>query len=443
MTTTLEISTNLHAEAKAELQHDSCKPTSRRLKLAYITTEYPKASHTFVRREIVALEELGHSVERFSVRSGGAVVDPADIEEKSKTTYLLKQNPAIHVACFLLAMVTRPVRFCKAIAASYAMWKCSDRGLIRHAAYLVEATTMLRLLKQKQVQHVHAHFGKNSVDVARLVHILGGPTYSMTIHGPGEFDGPRTFSLGPKVADSLFTVAITSYATAQLRRWVDYKHWNKLNIIHCAINDSFLDAKEELQTDSNQFVCVGRLTAQKGQLLLIDAVADVIQSGTPIRLVLAGDGEMRDAIEERIAVRGIGAHVHITGWIGEQDVRRHLLESRAMVLPSFAEGLPVAIMESFALGRPVIASTIAGIPELVSDRKNGWLVTSGSTDDLTRAFHEALETPLDIINQMGRHGQKAVRKEHHAATEATKLATLFAEHVAVNVPDPGDRATGS
>lgn len=413
----------------SRLEQQTPSKSARSIKLAYLTTEYPKASHTFVRREIVALEELGHSVERYSVRPAGAVVDPADVEEQTKTTYLLQQPVLRHVFCFAAVLLLSPVKFFQALSVALEMWRCSDRGFVRHMAYFVEAATMLRDLKKKNVEHLHAHFGKNAVDVARLVTKLGGPTYSMTIHGPGEFDGPRTFSLGAKVTDSLFTVAITSYATAQLRRWVDYRHWNKLNIIRCTINDDFLDAREELTEDTPQFVCVGRLTAQKGQLLLIDAVANVIRSGTPIRLVLAGDGEMRDAIEERVRECGIEAHVEITGWIGEADVRKHLLESRAMVLPSFAEGLPVAIMEAFALGRPVIASTITGIPELVEHEKNGWLVTAGSVDSLTQAFHLALEAPLRQINEMGEEGQRRVRAQHHSMTEAMKLATLFEEHL--------------
>ncbi len=402
---------------------------ARTLNVAYLTTEYPKASHTFVRREIIALEALGHRIERFSVRDGGPVADPADIQEATKTTYLLKQPLVRHlVSCFMMT-ITRPLRMLNALKLVWSTWKKSDRSLVKHVAYLVEAATLCRMMEQRGVQHLHVHFGKNAVDVARLARTLGGPTYSMMIHGPGEFDAPRSFDLGGKVADSLFTTAITSYAKAQLQRWTSYEHWSKVYIVRCAISDDFLSAKRPLDEDSQQFVCIGRLTAQKGQLVLVDAVASLIREGCRLKLVLAGDGEMRQAIEQRIAFHGIPDSVEITGWIGEQRVRELLQESRAMVLPSFAEGLPVAIMEAFALGRTVISSAITGIPELVVPNKNGWLVVPGSVTDLMKAMLECLETPVPMLNAMASHGCDRVKSNHRASTEAQKLSDLLLHHI--------------
>lgn len=407
------------------------RPTKRRLQLAYLTTEYPKASHTFVRRELLALENLGHDILRVSIRGGSAMVDPSDLEEAKKTVYLLGQRKRTLLCSLLRAVVCRPVRFVRACRMSMGMWRVSDRGWIRHVAYLVEAVTLLWMLRRRNVEHIHVHFGKNAADVARLVRCLGGPTYSMTIHGPGEFDGPRGFSLGPKVEDSEFTVAISHYGTAQLRRWIGYGHWDKLHVIRCTINDDFLSRYEPQTVNTNQFVCIGRLTAQKGQLLLIDAIASLVRDGVDIRLVLAGDGEMRTVIEERVREHGIEDHVNITGWIGEADVRRHLLESRAMVLPSFAEGLPVAIMEAMALGRPAISTCITGIPELLRDGENGWLITSGCVEDIARAMRIAVETPLKQLNEMAKAGHERVRRQHHADTEAAKLESLFLQYCEV------------
>lgn len=400
------------------------------VRLAWLTTEYPKASHTFVRREILALEQLGHSIQRFSVRGGGAVVDPADILEASKTTYILKQPLFRHLFSTLYMVFFRPLRFFRAARVAFATWWHSHRGLLRHMAYLVEAATLCRLLHSRQVQHVHVHFGKNAADVARLCWYLGGPTYSMMVHGPGEFDAPASIDLGGKVQDSLFTTPITSYAQAQLQRWTPYADWDRLEVVHCAINDDFLNAGQPLLADSVQFVCIGRLTAQKGQLALLDAVAQVLREGHSVRLVLAGDGEMRSVLEERIASHGIQDAVQITGWIGEQRVRELLLESRAMVLPSFAEGLPVAIMEAFALGRPVISSAITGIPELVTHGKNGWLVIPGSVPHLAAALVECLQTPVPMLNAMGANGRERVRADHLASTEAKKLSAILQRRLA-------------
>lgn len=402
----------------------------RRMQLAYLTTEYPKASHTFVRRELRALEDLGHDILRVSVRGCDAVVDPADLEEAQQTEILLGKDKLPLITGFLKTLVFSPGKLARAVRMTIAMWSCSNRNWIRHMAYLVEATRFYQLSKRHGVEHVHVHFGKNAADVARLAKCMGGPTYSMAIHGPGEFDAPVGYSLGAKVEDSEFTAAISHYGTAQLRRWVRHQHWNKLNVIRCTISDEFLSQRQPLENDTNQFVCIGRLTPQKGQLLLIEAVALLAQQGVDVQLVLAGDGEIRDVLEQRIRTLGIQEQITITGWIGESEVRRHLLESRAMVLPSFAEGLPVAIMESLALGRPVISTCITGIPELLRDGANGWMITAGCVEDIARAMKEAVETPLSRINEMGVTGNARVKEQHLAQTEAAKLESLLLEHVA-------------
>ncbi len=435
--TTLTLSPVLSHEEIGELSSltashvadGASKESSRSLKLAFLTTEYPKASHTFVRRELLALEQRGHEITRLSIRDATqTVVDPADKAEAEKTIICLNLPKLQMIVSTIAAILTRPRPFFDACRAVFQMWKVSDRGLIRHVAYLIEAATLLPILKKRGVTHIHTHFGKNAADVALLIKRLGGPTYSLMIHGPGEFDGPRTFSLGAKVAESEFTAAISYFATGQLRRWVPFEHWSRMHVIRCTIGDDFLKQIHPVDESSSKLVCIGRLTAQKGQLLLIDAVHQLVSEGIDVQLVLAGDGEMRRAIEDRIEELGVGQHVTITGWINEQQVRQLLIESRGMVLPSFAEGLPVAIMEALALGRPVVSTSIAAIPELLRDGENGWVIPSGCMDDLVAALRELLQTPAERLSEMGRAGHERVRRQHHTETEAAKLEALFQQY---------------
>ena len=175
---------------------------------------------------------------------------------------------------------------------------------------------------------------------------------------------------------------------------------------------------------------MGRLTAQKGQLLLLDAAQRLVRQGVDLKLVLAGDGEMRPEIERVIKDCGLEDHVEITGWLDEQAVRSRILSARALVQPSFAEGLPVVIMEALALRRPVISTTIAGIPELVKHGENGWLVPAGNIDELAAAMRRCLRASAEQIDAMGRAGQQRVRQMHHVEDEVAKLEHLFAESVA-------------
>jgi glycosyltransferase involved in cell wall biosynthesis len=170
---------------------------------------------------------------------------------------------------------------------------------------------------------------------------------------------------------------------------------------------------------------VGRICEQKGQLLLIEAVRILMEKGADCRLVLAGDGDMRAEAESRIAAGGLTGRVSITGWISADRVRQEILAARALVLPSFAEGLPVVIMEAMALGRPVISTYVAGIPELVKDRETGWLIPAGDVEALVSAIQECLAMRPGQLNNLGSAGCARARSRHDASREATKLATLF------------------
>jgi glycosyltransferase involved in cell wall biosynthesis len=353
-----------------------------------------------------------------------------DQEEYDKTLHCLCQPITRLLIEQLRTICTRPVRFVRALGMSLRMALHSERGLFRHLAYLVEASYLLRILRINAVEHVHVHFGTNGAAVARLIKCLGGPGYSFTVHGPDEFDAPRAIKLGDKATDAEFVVAISHYCAAQLRRWVCFKQWAKIHIVRCGVGGSFLSAPiTPVDASSRTLVCVGRLCPQKGQLLLVDALAKVLNGGVDCRLVLAGDGEMRATIEQHIEALGIGRRVEITGWIDEEEVRRQIVAAKAMVLPSLAEGLPVVIMEALALGRPVVSTFVAGIPELVVPGQTGWLVPAGDTEQLAEAMRTVLAAPCEMVREMGARGRDRVLEYHSVATETAKLERLFMKHV--------------
>jgi glycosyltransferase involved in cell wall biosynthesis len=193
------------------------------------------------------------------------------------------------------------------------------------------------------------------------------------------------------------------------------------------VSDEFFEPARPIDPASRVLVCVGRLSPQKGQLLLVEAFADALDRGVDAELVLVGDGELRAQIEALVERRGIQKRVRITGWMSGADVRRELLAGRALVLPSFAEGLPMVIMEAFALGRPVLSSYVAGIPELVVPGENGWLVPAGARDTLTEAIAQIMATPAAELDAMAARGRAAVKIRHYTPTETAKLAEHFRE----------------
>ena len=398
------------------------------LRVAYLVNHYPKVSHSFIRREILALERQGVAVLRIAVRGwGDAVPDPADAAERSRTRYLLQHGlvPLLRATAWIA--LTQPARFFGAARLALAMWRRSDRTIFHHLAYLAEASALVGWLAAERVAHLHAHFGTNPAEVAMLVRVLGGPPYSFTVHGPEEFDKPEALGLGEKGRRAAFVVAISSFGRSQLYRWLPQAHWPKVHVVHCGLEAAFhAGAAVAAAAPPRRLVCVGRLCEQKGQLLLVQALHRVVGRGAALELVLAGDGEMRAEIEALVERLGLQAHVRITGWIGSAQVRDEILAARALVLPSFAEGLPVVIMEAMALRRPVITTFVAGIPELVLDGETGWLVPAGDLGRLSDAIEACLAAPPDLLARMGEAAHRRVLARHDVDLEAAKLVALFA-----------------
>ena len=393
------------------------------LNVAYIINQYPKVSHTFIRREILSLERQGCNVLRIALRGWDAeLADEEDQLERAHTQYVLQEGVFPLLWAVLRTLLTKPARFLYALNLAIRMSRDAERSWPYHIVYLAEACRILPWINSFGATHVHAHFSTNSTEVVMLANVLGAPSYSFTVHGQAElhFGG-----LSEKVSRAAFVVAISSFGRSQLYHRVKYAHWHKVRVVHCGLEPSFHEVDSLPFTVTPRLVCVGRLSKEKGQLLLIEAAHCLASRGIDFELVLAGDGGMRAEVENLIASYGLARKVRITGWISSSQVRKEILESRGLVLPSFSEGLPVVLMEAMALRRPVLATYVGGIPELVLPGKNGWLFPAGSIDDLALAMEECLSKSSDDLKKIGEAGYFRVVERHSIDKEAAKLVVLF------------------
>jgi glycosyltransferase involved in cell wall biosynthesis len=395
------------------------------MRVAYLVNQYPKVSHSFIRREILALEQQGVDILRIALRGwDNEIVDAEDALELKRTRYVLRDGALPLILAVVRTLITRPIRFARAFGLAWKMSRRADRPLPVHLAYLAEACRIVPWLHKVDVDHVHAHFGTNSAEVAMLVNVLGGPGWSFTVHGPEEFDKAPTIGLAEKITRAQFVVAVSSFGRGQLYRLVNHALWPKIHVVHCGLDPAFMMSASP-PSMARRLVCVGRLCEQKGQLLLIEAAHRLAVEGTNFELVLAGDGELRCDIEALIARYKLQDTVSITGWISGKRVREEILAARALVLPSFAEGLPVVLMEAMALHRPVISTYIAGIPELVDPAEHGWLVPSGDSQALTRAMRTCLDAPAEVLKRLGEAAHQRVLENHNLIEESAKLVRLF------------------
>lgn len=395
------------------------------MKIGYLVNQYPKVSHTFVRREIYALEHEGFEIVRFSVRdSGEKLPDATDIHEHAITRRILDAGAAGLGKAVASVSARSPAKFADAAKMANRLGSVSDRSRPYHAIYLAEACVLLQWCQQEKVEHLHVHFGTNSAEVALLCRLLGGPSYSFTAHGPEEWDKPQQLGFQEKMEHAAFAVTISDFGRSQLLRWCRREDWHKVHVVRCGLDESFLNQEPTAIPGVRRVVNVGRLNEQKGQLLLIEAAGKLKASGLEFELVLVGDGELRAPIEARIAELGLVSNVTITGWVSSERVKQELLTSRALVLPSFAEGLPIVLMEALALGRPVVTTRIAGIPELV-DETCGWVVAPGSVDALVEALRELLSLDSVALSARASAGIERVRRLHDARTNAAELGRLI------------------
>jgi colanic acid/amylovoran biosynthesis glycosyltransferase len=398
---------------------------SKDMRIGYFTNQYPAVSHTFIRREIRALEGQGVIVIRYALQSSAQTLpDALDEDEKIRTRFVLAAGVGEFVrCCFIISM--RPIALFEAIRLVFRIGWRSDRGLLRHFAYLLEAIVLAVWCRQDEVNHVHAHFGTNPATVVMLASALSHIPYSFTVHGPDEYERATLLALDVKLRRATFAACVSSYGRSQLMRWSEPDQWSKIVLIHCGLDPTSFEQNLTKIPEQARFVCVARLEEQKAHLILVAAARRLRESGFDFEILLIGDGSMRPQIEEAIRKAGLERQIKIAGWLSGERVKSEISAARALILPSFAENLPVVIMEAMACARPVISTYIAGIPELVIPGETGWLVPASDDVALAGAMRELIAESVEKLTNMGLKGRARVIERHDIRHEAAALKMLF------------------
>jgi colanic acid/amylovoran biosynthesis glycosyltransferase len=396
------------------------------MRIGYFVNQYPAATHTFIRREIRGMEALGVSTFRYALRSSKYKSGDAEDElEERLTKHIFGAGLREIMRCCLAALLAQPAAWGRAILEAVRIGWRSDRGILRHLIYVVDAAVLASWCRRDGVEHVHAHFGTNSAAIAMLARHFSGIPYSFTAHGADEFEKAQLLSLDIKLERAAFAVCVSSFGRSQLMRWSRPDQWSKIEVVHCGVDRLFLESSAQRPPTAPRLVCVGRLDAWKGQLVLVGAVRRLREAGVPCEIVLVGDGPFRKHVEDAISDAGLQSAITILGWASGDQVKQEIMAARALVQPSFYEGLPVVIMEAMALGRPVISTYVGGIPELVENNKTGWLAPAGDEIALSEAMRTALEASVDQLAAMGAAGRGRVIESHDSMKEAGKLLRLI------------------
>jgi glycosyltransferase involved in cell wall biosynthesis len=400
------------------------------LTVAYLTGQYGRPSDTWIRGEVAALRAMGHTVHTFSIRrpdvpAGGEAVEA----ERARTDYVLEHGlPALGAAAARWAG-REPARFAGAVRLAAKVSWPGAKGRLWPGAYLLEAAYLAERLEALDVDHVHNHLSEGSATVAMLASALTGVPFSVAVHGPGEFDLATWLALDSKVARAAFFVAGSTYARSQLMRWCHADDWDRIHRVRTGVPREALEQPLEPSPAAPRLATVGRMEEVKGHPFLVEALALLKERGVHAEVDIVGDGPLRARVEEQAARLGVADSLRVHGYLDRADAMAVVSGSRAIVMPSLAEGLPVAITDAFAIGRPAIASRVASVPELVVPGKTGWLVPPGEVLPLADAMEEAVTAAPEELERMGRAGREHVATNHDHAREATRLAELISEAV--------------
>ena len=410
------------------------------MRLAYLIGRYPAISHTFILQEVRALRARGIDVDTYSIWRTDAteLLAPADREEADRTFSALPLRPVTVLRSHVIALARSPSGYLAALSLCLQLAVPGIRGRLLGLSWFVEAITLWQRMARRGVTHVHAHLNGTAPTVALVIaqygRATGQPwTWSMTVHGPSEFYDVGRERLPRKVQEATFVVAISDFARSQLLGLVDTEHHAKIHVVHCGIDLAVFDALPRFDATTEptnqplRILSVSRLTGVKGHSVLLGAIAQLVDEGVQVRATVVGDGPTRRGLEGLAVELGVDDRVHFTGALGHDVIREQYAAADVFCLTSFAEGVPVVLMEAMAMRIPVVASQIMGVSELVEDGKSGIVVRPARLDLVADALRR-LEASPELRTRMGAAGREVVRREFDIHASAGQLAQLFSAY---------------
>src|SRR6185295_16529102 len=401
------------------------------MRIAYLVSQYPAASHTFIRREVTGLRARGFDVETFSIRppTGVAKLAGIDQREAEATWYVLPTSAARVARSHARALLKRPRAYASTLRRALGHRVPGVRALVWAAFHFVESIDLAGEIEKRGVDHLHNHFANSGANVGLLAAHYLRLNWSLTLHGTSEFDYPAGMLLAEKIEAANFVACVTHFGRAQAMRIVDPKHWHKFVIVRAGIDPPPLPARDGAPAPGAArqrplIVCVARLSPEKGHAGLLQAFGRLVAAGFDADLELLGDGPDRARIEEQIRVLGLSERVQLRGQVSEDQVMEALSRATVLVLASFMEGLPVTLMEALALGVPVIAPCVAGIPELVEHGVSGLTFPPGDWDRLAQVLRELLADPA-LQQRLARKVRRRVEAEFFVERSLEPLVGAF------------------
>lgn len=400
-------------------------------RLVYLLSRYPAVSHTFFLSEIRQLRKLGLTIDVASInrsdRSSSSMPE-VESQEAEKTFYIKSAGARRAAGIAATTLLRRPRVFVRGLVAALQLGRWDLSATLFALFYFAEALILGDWMRLRGHHRLHIHFCGPVATVGLLTSVAWEFPYSLTVHGPDEFYDVEKFYLRQKVEHAKFIICISDFCRSQLMRIAAPEHWDKMHVVRLGIDPrAFSPMRHERQpVGALEILCVGRLVPSKGQLILLGACDLLLAQGYSIRVRLVGAGPDRECLEAFAAGKRIP--VVFEGAVNHETTHQLIGQADIFALASFAEGIPVALMEAMAMEVPCVSTCIAGIPELIRDGVDGLLVHASSADALASAIRRLIEDPL-LRQRLGVAGRKRVCELYNLRQNTWSLALVFGERL--------------
>ena len=402
--------------------------TPRATSIAYLTSRYPTLSMSFFLREVIELRTMGFRIDVASVNTPDRPMNKLTAEEavEASSAYHLKSHGVIGaIAANGKTLFTRPVGFCRGIGMAFRLGGSDLKKLSYHLMYFTEALMVGVWMQQKRHRHLHVHLGSQAATVGLYVRAIFDVGFSITVHGPDEFYDATGQCLTEKIAAADFICCISSFCRSQLMKFSPYTDWPKLLISRLGVNTSeFLPKRVEHASETFIVLCVGRLVPAKGQHQLLDAVERLAAGGRNVRVHLVGGGPDETSLRQRAAQFKDPSIVVFEGPVNHDRISALYKMADLFCIPSFAEGIPIVLMEAMASGIPCVTTQVAGIPELIRPGLDGLLVAPSDIESLTQALATLMDDPI-LRKRLGCSGRTRVLEHYDLRRNVETLANIF------------------
>ncbi|OUD14697.1 colanic acid biosynthesis glycosyltransferase WcaL [Thioflexithrix psekupsensis] len=405
------------------------------VRLAYLVSRYPSISHTFILREVQFLRAQGFEIQVISVNApdrSAAQLTADEQDEMAQTLYIKPAGLRGALAAHWHTLRTRPRHYFRGLWCGLRTGKTDLKRIAYGFFYFVEAVMLGYWMQQRQLTHVHVHFANAAATVALIAARIFPVNYSITVHGPDEFYNTHEFLLTEKIKNATFICCISQFARSQLMAVSSPDHWDKFEISPLGVHSAhFIPFNPREKNAVFTALCVGRLVPVKGQAILIQAVSHLHQMGESIRLYIVGDGPDKDDLKQLVAAQQLTESVFFTGAVNQDKILDYYRQADVFVLASFAEGVPVVLMEAMSMAIPCVTTHITGIPELIGAGQ-GLLVAPSDSVALANAIKFLMHNP-ELAQNMGIAAREKVKQHYELATNTAYLGEIFTRRLGHDV----------